>query len=476
MSTSKTRKIIPIQQVAADEGEMQYLFESAKKIYPRNVKGIFNSWRWIFVWLTQIVYYVGPWLHWGGRQAVLFDLDARRFYIFGLVLYPQDFVFLAALLVISALSLFLFTAVAGRLWCGYTCPQTVYTEIFMFWERLIEGDRLKRMRLDATHSFERYWKKGLKHIVWIGIALWTGLTFVGYFVPIRELTEQVLTWQVTGWALFWTLFYAGATYGNAGFMREQVCKYMCPYARFQGAMYDSDTLTVTYDEVRGEPRGSRSRTVEPASKGLGDCVNCTLCVQVCPTGIDIRDGQQYECIGCGLCIDACDDVMEKMGYAPGLIKYTTENALKKGWGKGEIIRRALRPRILIYTFIWCALVLAFFVNLGLRSEFKVNVVRDRASLARIVDDGAIENVYRIQVMNTTESQQKYTLEASGLPNLAVHGHNTLTLGPAEARWLVLQVRVPYDAQAKTGSQPIQISTRSANGQLVTEKAAFYIPR
>ena len=476
MSTSKTRKIIPIQQVAADEGEMQYLFESAKKIYPRNVKGIFNSWRWIFVWLTQIVYYVGPWLHWGGRQAVLFDLDARRFYIFGLVLYPQDFVFLAALLVISALSLFLFTAVAGRLWCGYTCPQTVYTEIFMFWERLIEGDRLKRMRLDATHSFERYWKKGLKHIVWIGIALWTGMTFVGYFVPIRELTEQVLTWQVTGWALFWTLFYAGATYGNAGFMREQVCKYMCPYARFQGAMYDSDTLTVTYDEVRGEPRGSRSRAVEPASKGLGDCVNCTLCVQVCPTGIDIRDGQQYECIGCGLCIDACDDVMEKMGYAPGLIKYTTENALKKGWGKGEIIRRALRPRILIYTFIWCALVLAFFVNLGLRSEFKVNVVRDRASLARIVDDGAIENVYRIQVMNTTESQQKYTLEASGLPNLAVHGHNTLTLGPAEARWLVLQVRVPYDAQAKTGSQPIQISTRSANGQLVTEKAAFYIPR
>ena len=476
MSTSKTRKIIPIQQVAADEGEMQYLFESAKKIYPRNVKGIFNSWRWIFVWLTQIVYYVGPWLHWGGRQAVLFDLDARRFYIFGLVLYPQDFVFLAALLVISALSLFLFTAVAGRLWCGYTCPQTVYTEIFMFWERLIEGDRLKRMRLDATHSFERYWKKGLKHIVWIGIALWTGLTFVGYFVPIRELTQQVLTWQVTGWALFWTLFYAGATYGNAGFMREQVCKYMCPYARFQGAMYDSDTLTVTYDEVRGEPRGSRSRTVEPASKGLGDCVNCTLCVQVCPTGIDIRDGQQYECIGCGLCIDACDDVMEKMGYAPGLIKYTTENALKKGWGKGEIIRRALRPRILIYTFIWCALVLAFFVNLGLRSEFNVNVVRDRASLARIVDDGAIENVYRIQVMNTTESQQKYTLEASGLPNLAVHGHNTLTLGPAEARWLVLQVRVPYDAQAKTGSQSIQISTRSANGQLVTEKAAFYIPR
>ena len=476
MSTSKTRKIIPIQQVAADEGEMQYLFESAKKIYPRNVKGIFNSWRWIFVWLTQIVYYVGPWLHWGGRQAVLFDLDARRFYIFALVLYPQDFVYLAALLVIAALSLFLFTAVAGRLWCGYACPQTVYTEIFMFWERLIEGDRLKRMRLDATHSFERYWKKGLKHIVWIGIALWTGLTFVGYFVPIRELTQQVLTWQVTGWALFWTLFYAGATYGNAGFMREQVCKYMCPYARFQGAMYDSDTLTVTYDEVRGEPRGSRSRTVEPASKGLGDCVNCTLCVQVCPTGIDIRDGQQYECIGCGLCIDACDDVMEKMGYAPGLIKYTTENALKKGWGKGEIIRRALRPRILIYTFIWCALVLAFFVNLGLRSEFKVNVVRDRASLARIVDDGAIENVYRIQVMNTTESQQKYTLEASGLPNLAVHGHNTLTLGPAEARWLVLQVRVPYDAQAKTGSQSIQISTRSANGQLVTEKAAFYIPR
>ena len=476
MSSSETKKVIPIHAVAVDEEEMQYLFASAKKIYPRSVKGVFTNWRWVFVWLTQIVYYLGPWLQWGGRQAVLFDLDARRFYIFGLVLYPQDFVFLAALLVISALSLFLFTAVAGRLWCGYTCPQTVYTEIFMYWERLIEGDRLKRMRLDASHTFERYWKKGLKHLVWIGIALWTGMTFVGYFVPVRELFEQALTWQMTGWALFWTLFYAGATYGNAGFMREQVCKYMCPYARFQGAMYDQDTLTVTYDEARGEPRGSRRRGVAPASKGLGDCVDCTLCVQVCPTGIDIRDGQQYECIGCGLCIDACDDVMDKMGYAPGLIKYSTENAMKQGWGKAEIIRRALRPRILIYSTIWCALVLAFFINLGLRSEFKVNVVRDRATLARIVDDGSIENVYRVQVMNTTESPQSYTLEASGLPRLSVHGHNTLTLGPAEARWLVLQVRVPYDAQAKTGSQTIQIRTRSASGQLVAEKAAFYIPR
>ncbi|MFI0545418.1 MAG: cytochrome c oxidase accessory protein CcoG [Brachymonas sp.] len=473
MSNIPRKKIIPIAQV---DGEGRYLFQSEDKVYARSVKGIFNSWRWVFVWLTQIAFYVTPWLNWGGRQAVLFDLDARRFYIFGLVLYPQDFVFLAALLIISAYSLFLFTAVAGRLWCGYTCPQTVYTEIFMFWERLIEGDRLKRMKLDAGHSFERYWRKGLKHLVWILIALWTGLTFVGFFVPIRAFTVELFTFAASGWALFWTLFYGFATYGNAGFMREQVCKYMCPYARFQGAMFDKDTLIVTYDTARGEPRGSRGKNVDYKAQGLGDCINCTMCVQVCPTGIDIRDGLQMECIACGACIDACDDVMEKVGYAPGLIKYTTEHAVERNWGRAEVLRRALRPRILIYTAIWSALIIAFFVSLGLRSDFKVNVVRDRATLARIVDGGQIENVYRIQVMNTTEREQHYSLSAQGLPQLQMHGEVSATLKPAEARWLVVQLRMPYGAEKKSGSHKVEVLTTNDAGQTVREKAVFYIPR
>ena len=298
---------------------MVSLYEAHKKIYPRSVSGLFSNWRWGMVFLTQLVFYGLPWLEWGQRQAVLFDLGARRFFIFGLVLYPQDFIYLTGLLVISALSLFLFTAVAGRLWCGYACPQTVYTEIFLWLENKTEGDRSARMRRDAAPmGWDKFSRKTLKHFLWLAVALWTGFTFVGYFTPIQTLGHEVLQLDMGSWEVFWTLFYGFATYGNAGFMREQVCKHMCPYARFQSAMFDKDTLTVTYDEARGEPRGARSRKTDPLSLNLGACVNCSLCVQVCPTGIDIRDGLQYECIGCGACADVCDTVMDKMGYAPGL--------------------------------------------------------------------------------------------------------------------------------------------------------------
>jgi cytochrome c oxidase accessory protein FixG len=303
-------------------------------------------WRWAMVFLTQLVFYGLPWLEWGQRQMVLFDLGARRFYIFGLVLYPQDFIYLTGLLIISALSLFLFTAVAGRLWCGFSCPQTVYTEIFMWIEHKIEGDRSARLRLDGgPWTFEKIRKKFFKQIVWITVALWTGFTFVGYFVPIRELGVELLAWQ-GGWQIFWVLFYGFATYGNAGFMREQVCKYMCPYARFQSAMFDKDTLIVSYDVERGEPRGPRNKTVDYKAKGLGDCIDCTLCVQVCPVGIDIRKGLQYECIGCGLCVDACNTVMDKMKYPRGLIRFTTQNGVVKRWTQSQMLRRVLRPRVI----------------------------------------------------------------------------------------------------------------------------------
>ena len=301
----------PIEPPADADAEMVSLYEAHKKIYPRNVAGRFNNWRWAMVYLTQLVFYGVPWLQWGNRQAVLFDLEAKRFYIFNLVLYPQDFIYLTGILVISALSLFLFTAVAGRLWCGYACPQTVYTEIFLWFESKIEGDRSARMRRDAgPWNFDKLSRKFSKHGVWLAIALWTGYTFVGYFTPIKELGLEFIHLQMGSWEIFWTLFYGFATYGNAGFMREQVCKHMCPYARFQSAMFDNDTLIVTYDEERGEPRGPRSKKADPKALSLGACVDCTLCVQVCPTGIDIRDGLQYECIGCGACADVCDTVMD----------------------------------------------------------------------------------------------------------------------------------------------------------------------
>ncbi|HEY4999651.1 MAG TPA: cytochrome c oxidase accessory protein CcoG, partial [Usitatibacter sp.] len=323
-----------------DVGLEASLYEVRRKIYPRAVTGVFARWRWALVFATQLVFYGAPWADWNGRQAVLFDLAARKFYIIGLVLWPQDFIYLAVLLVLSALSLFLFTAIAGRLWCGYACPQTVYTEIFLWIERSIEGERLARQKLDASPAGARKVAlKAAKHGAWIALALWTGFTFVGYFSPIRELTRSVATMSLGPWEGFWIGFYAFATYGNAGWMREQVCKYMCPYARFQSAMFDPDTLIITYDRERGEPRGGRGRRVDAKAAGLGDCVDCNICVQVCPTGIDIRDGLQYECIGCAACIDGCNQVMKKMSYAPGLIRYSTENAMKGGWRARRIAMR-----------------------------------------------------------------------------------------------------------------------------------------
>jgi cytochrome c oxidase accessory protein FixG len=346
------RKIIPITDArTAEDDSAQFvsMYQKQATIYPRAVKGWFATWRWVFVWLTQLLFYGVPWLQWSGRQAVLFDLEAQRFYIFGLLLYPQDLIFLAALLVLSALALFFFTAVAGRLWCGYTCPQTVYTEIFMWAERKIEGDRIARMRLDqAPWGPNKILRKGAKQGVWLAIALATGFSFVGYFTPVRELAAAAAAWDLSAWNAFWVLFYGAATYGNAGFLREQMCTYMCPYARFQSALIDKDSLVIAYDAGRGDPRGSRSKKANPSAQGLGDCIDCTLCVQVCPTGIDIRNGLQNECIGCAACIDVCNDVMDKMGYAKGLIRYSTENGVVNGWTRLQMFRRALRPRVLVY--------------------------------------------------------------------------------------------------------------------------------
>lgn len=456
---------------------MVSLYAASKKIYPRSVEGIFAYWRWIIVVLTQLLFYGLPWLEWGTRQAVLFDLASRRFYIFGLVLYPQDFIYLTGLLVISALALFLFTAVAGRLWCGYACPQTVYSEIFLWIERKVEGDRSARMRLDdADFSLEKLVKKWYKHLIWIFFSIWTGFTFVGYFTPIRELAMEFFLTHMSSWELFWVFFYAFATYGNAGFMREQVCKYMCPYARFQSAMFDNDTLIVTYDTERGEPRGPRAKTAEAGALNLGACVDCTLCVQVCPTGIDIRNGLQYECIGCGACADVCDTVMDKMGYARGLVRYSTQNAMDNKWSPQQIWQRLMRPRIQIYSMILIAVTLGLLVSLSLRTPFKVDVVRDRSTLSRITEYGTLENVYRLQIMNAAERVQTYRLSVKGLPNLKITSETQVTVDSAQARWVVLRADVPYGS-VESGSHKIMFEIQAiGSDDFVVEKSVFIVPR
>ena len=398
----------------------QQLYAIRQTIQARAVHGVFANWRIALVLLTQALYYGLPWISWDNRQAVLFDLAARKFYIFGLVFWPQDFVYLTGLLILSALSLFLFTAVAGRLWCGYACPQTVYTEIFMWVENWFEGDHIARRKLDTSPwNAAKLKKRGLKHLVWFVIALWTGFTFVGYFTPVKTLAAEVASMGLGPWETFWILFYAFATWGNAGFMREQVCKYMCPYARFQSVMFDSDTLVISYDPGRGEPRGARSKKTDYKAAGLGACVDCGVCVQVCPTGIDIRNGLQYECIGCAACIDGCDQIMDKMGYPRGLIRYTTENAVKGKYPDQSIIRHILRPRTLIYTVLLGTIAAAFLYSLATRVPLRVDVVRDRVALSKETDDGLIENVYRLQIINKDNAPHRYTIGASGIPGLKV---------------------------------------------------------
>ena len=465
--------------VAVNQPVEQALFEIRKKIYPRATSGIFAWWRWFFVWATQLAFYGLPWLQWNDRQAVLFDLAHRKFYILGLVFWPQDIIYLTVLLIISALSLFLFTAVAGRLWCGFACPQTVYTEIFMWIERKIEGDRMKRIKLDKTPlSVHKIAIKSAKHGVWIALALWTGFTFVGYFTPIIELGQKAFNLSLGPWESFWVFFYGFATYGNAGWMREQVCKYMCPYARFQSVMFDRDTLIIGYDKARGETRGSRSRGSDNKAKGLGDCVDCGICVQVCPTGIDIRDGLQYECIGCAACIDGCDQVMEKVGYPKGLIRYSSQNAVDQHQSFAQMLRRLLRPRILIYTGVLWTIIITASIALSNRVPVKVDVIRDRVAMAA-PDEPEVQNVYRLQIMNTSERPRQFRISVSGLDDLQLSSEpQPITIEAAGQRMVPVRLRVDK-RRTSPGANRIVFTVQTVGSDehiVITEKATLIAPR
>ena len=504
-----------------DEGGSVYASE--RKVYPRDVAGTLNRLRVAAVFWLLGMYYVFPWLKWDGHQAVLFDLPARKFHVFGLTFWPQDFTFLAMLLIILALVLFFVTALLGRVWCGYACPQTVWTEVFLWMERWTEGDRAKRMKLDAgPWTREKLLRKGSKHALWLVFALWTGFTFVGFFTPIVDLGARLWPFDWNGWEIFWVLFYALATWGNAGFLREQVCKYMCPYARFQGAMFDRDTLIIAYDPMRGEPRGPRKRTLKDvftrarglldvataydyvfratrhpsaadnrlqaagtimlanvdaearplpkfAPEELGDCIDCTICVQVCPTGIDIRNGLQYECIACGACIDACNDVMDKMGYARGLIRYTTQNAIDGGQ------TRVARPRIVVYTVLLVALVAAWAWGVTTRSSLIVDVLRDRNALYRSATDGSIENGYTLKLVNKVGEARAFRVEvASKTPGIALRELDQPIRAEAEE---VLSLPVVLTAPASVkGRQDVVFTVRSDDGAVSeTVDSTFFGP-
>ena len=454
------------------ENSSSDFYAKHKKVYPREVHGLFASLRFSGVLTLLGLYYFIPWMRWDGHQAVLFDLPARKFYIFSLTFWPQDFIYLAALLIIAAFALFFFTALAGRLWCGYACPQTVWTEVFLWMERWVEGDRNKQIKLDKSPwAKNKLILKSTKHTLWLLFSAWTGFTFVGYFTPILELGASLLQFTLGPWETFWIIFYGFATYGNAGWMREQVCIYMCPYARFQSAMFDKNTLIISYDDDRGEPRGSRKKSADPKELGLGDCVDCTLCVQVCPTGIDIRDGLQYQCIGCAACVDVCNEVMGKMKYAKGLVRYTTENAIH------GIPSRILRPRMFVYMSLLIFLSAALVYSMLTRLPLELDIIRDRNALYRETNEGLIENIYTLRIINMDEQAHRYTLTAGGIEGVKlILAKKDLYAKSGEVITIPARIQIDPAYLKKIGYDIEFILTATDNSELqVIEKGRFIGP-
>ncbi|MBP8925859.1 MAG: cytochrome c oxidase accessory protein CcoG [Pseudomonadales bacterium] len=437
---------IPVHEfIPTEVGELD-LYQKRERIYTRKVEGFFQKLRLYTGWPLLILYFAAPWLNWDGRQAIWFDLPERKFHIFAITFWPQDFPLLAWLLVIAAFALFTVTVFAGRVWCGYTCPQTVWTSIFMWAEQISEGTRNQRIKLDKSPwNANKIARKLLKHALWLGVATLTGISFVAYFSPVRELVVDLPTLRAGFWEYAWVIFFTLATYINAGWLREQVCMFMCPYARFQSVMFDHETLIVSYDSRRGEPRGARKRGLDPHSAGLGDCIDCELCVQVCPTGIDIRDGLQYQCITCALCIDACDSVMDKMEYPRGLIRYTTEHALE---GKPS---RVLRPRLIGYCVALLAMIALFSNVLFNRIPVGIDAIRERGQLFREMPDGSIENVYTLKIRNMDEHQRSFRLSISGVAGATLVGTSEMTLHSGDIVALPVAVRAPRAALSSANS-------------------------
>ncbi len=468
---------IPVKDITPVNIHEKYDGVAAKqhdgKLYVRAIKGMFQRIRTVSLWALMLGYFVTPWINLGGHQAVWFDLPTRQFHIWGITFWPQDFALLSFLMIISAFGLFTITTLAGRIWCGYTCPQTAWTFIFMWLEEKIEGSRNQRIKLDkAPMSAKKFGKKSLKHILWLLISLATGIAFVGYFYPIRELVPDLLMLTIeSSWAIFWLGFFTLATYGNAGWLREQVCTHMCPYARFQAVMFDEDTLIVSYDERRGERgsgRGTRKKNVDPVAENIGDCIDCSVCVQVCPVGIDIRDGLQYQCIGCALCIDACDDVMEKMDYDKGLIRYTNEHALK-----GNEVH-ILRPKLIGYATVLIIMLGLFVYAVFDRTPLEVDVMRDRGALYTNTSDGRVQNSYAVKVINMSQEKHGFQITLSGLDKAELVGKTRLTLKSGELGTLPMNIKIaPWDL--KVSRNTVTFTVTRDDGLEVLEQSRFIGP-
>jgi cytochrome c oxidase accessory protein FixG len=435
--------------IARHEVEEIPLYEKRENIYQKEVTGRFQRLRAIALFVLAGAFLAGPWWRYGDRQAIWLDLPARRFHFFGVTFWPQDFILLSWLLITAAFGLFFFTNLAGRVWCGYGCPQTVWTKFFMWVEWLTEGDRNRRILLDrAPWSGEKVLRKAAKHAVWIALSLAVGLTFVGYFSPLRELLVSTVHFDLDLTQTVAVVFFSAALYVDAGWMREQICKYACPYARFQGAMFDDSTLTIFYDRGRGEPRGHRKAGTDVAKSALGDCVDCGLCVHVCPTGIDIRDGTQYECIGCAACIDACDEIMDKVGYARGLVRYATEKSVG-----GESVR-ILRPRLMAYGAVFLVMVSSLVYGVVTRVPLELDVVRERNRLYRETSDGEIENVYRLRVLNMDQQRHVYEISVSGIEPLDFEGPSSVEVPGGEIRDVAVRLKAPRES-LRAPSTPIR---------------------
>lgn len=445
--------------VKSDNPDRIDLYEKREKIHPKSVKGFWENVRVWTVWVTLGIYLLLPWLSWNGQQAILFDLPGRKFHIFGATFWPQDFLLLSWLLIIAAFALFVVTALFGRVWCGYYCPQTVWTRFFTWIEEWTEGDRLQRKKLDnLPWSFEKLRKRVAKHALWLALSFLTGFAFIAYFTPVRELVAAYTNFSLGPWQMFWGVFFTATTYLNAGWMREQVCLHMCPYARFQSVMFDKDTLIVSYDAERGEPRGKKN-----SETPVGDCINCDICVQVCPTGIDIRDGLQYQCISCAACIDGCNEIMDKLGRARGLIRYTTENALEhkpSHW---------LRGRTIGYTLVLVLMIAAFSYRLMTRTLIEVDVIRDRNQLYRTLSDGSIENAYTLKIANKGQTADEYSISISN-PELIYHGPESLLVDSGAIGSVVVHITEPASGSGDA-NRPVffQIqSTRQLDGRVEKE--------
>ena len=444
-------------------------YKSQTSVYVREQKGFYQKIRRYINWLLMFAFIAMPFVQFNDQQAVLLDVVKQEFRIFDLTFWPQDFILLAGILMVAAFALFFITTWLGRVWCGYVCPQTVWTLAYIWVEHRIEGTRNKRMALDkAPWTLSKAYKKTLKHIIWQLMSLFTATTFISYFVPVSELYSTMLTFDWSGAVTFWVLFFALVTYGNAGWMREHMCIHFCPYSRFQSAMFDKNTLLVAYDAKRGENRAPRKRKDDAKALGLGDCVDCNLCVDVCPAGIDIRNGIQYECINCALCIDACDQTMEKFNYPKGLIGYTSEQQLA---GKES-------KRFNLKLSSYAALTLIFTLLLGIwmdsRIPLEANIIRDRTELFRVNYEGVVENTYTLKVLNKTQQPLHYDIKVENLSNTELKLPKNVRIGAGIMREIPITLAIDgYQLDKKITNFDFIIQAVEQPNILVQKNTVFF---